>query len=182
MASQTAWVLAAVMAYGVPASAGALCEHPPGNVAQAGQRGQRPGEPGPAKDKDKDGKPQEGHRPFKFWQGDTQIELGITSQQSAEIESIFQATRPKLEATKQKLDKLEAALSQTIKDNSADLTTLSQQIDRLEGTRAELSKTRTLMLYRMRGVLSADQRTKLQAMVDRWEAGRRRSTDPTGRR
>lgn len=179
MASQTAWVLAAVLAYGVPASAGALCDREPGSVAQADHRGQRPGEPGPAKDKD--GKPQEGHRPFKFWQGATQSELGITSQQSAEIESIFQATRPKLEAIKEKLDKLEAAVSQTIRDNSADLATLSQQIDRLEGTRTELSKTRTLMLYRMRGVLSGDQRAKLQAIVDRWEASRRKSTDSTGR-
>jgi Spy/CpxP family protein refolding chaperone len=181
MASQTAWVLAAVLAYGVPASADASCDRSLAGVAQADQRGQRPGEPGPAKDKDKDDKPQEGHRPFKFWEGATQIELGITNQQSAEIEAIFKATRPRLEATKQKLDKLEAALSQTIKDNSADLATLSQQIDRLESARAELYKTRTLMLYRIRGVLSADQRTKLQALVDRWEASRRKSSDPTGR-
>jgi Spy/CpxP family protein refolding chaperone len=175
MASQTAWVLAALMAYGVPASAGALCDRAPGGVAQAGPK---PGEPPPVKDKD--GKPQEAHR-FKFWEGPTQIELGITSQQSAEIEGIFQATRPKLEIAKQKVDKLEAALSETIKDNSADLATLGQQIDRLEIARAELYKTRTLMLYRMRGVLSADQRAKLQALVDRWEASRRKPTDATGR-
>jgi Spy/CpxP family protein refolding chaperone len=185
MAGQTAVVLAAVLAYGVPASAGSLCGRSASGVAQTDQRGQRPGEPEAAKDKDKDkdkdARPHEEHRPFKFWEGTTQTELGITSQQSTEIETIFQATRPKLEATKQKLDKLEAGLSQTIKDNSADLATLSQQIDRLEIVRAELYKTRTLMLYRMRSVLSGDQRAKLQALMDRWEASRRKSTDPTGR-
>lgn len=181
MSSKIAWALAAFLVYGAPASAAALCEHALAAGVQAEQRGQKPGEP--AKDQASDKPGAEGHRrPFKFWEGPTQIELGITSQQSAEIEGIFQSTRPKLEATKQKLDKLEAALSQTIRDNSADLATLSQQIDKLEATRTELSKTRTLMLYRMRGVLSADQRAKLQAMVDRWEASRRKSSEPTGRR
>ena len=74
-------------------------------------------------------------------------------------------TLPTLEAAKDKIDKLEATLSQTIKDNTADLATVAQQVDRLEAARADLYKTRTLMLYRMRGVLSADQRAKLQAIV-----------------
>ena len=56
-------------------------------------------------------------------------ELGITNQQSADIEQIFQATLPKLEAAKDKLDKLEATLSQIIKDNTADLATVAQQVD-----------------------------------------------------
>jgi hypothetical protein len=42
-----------------------------------------------------------------------------------------------------------------------------------------LFKTRTLMLYRMRGLLSAEQRAKLQA---RWEADHHKSPDSTGRR
>jgi hypothetical protein len=45
--------------------------------------------------------------------------------------------------------------------------------------RAELYKTRTLMLYRMRLVLSADQRAKLQA---RWEADHKKPSEPSGRR
>ena len=80
---------------------------------------------------------------------------------------------------KDKIDKLEATLSQTIKDNTADLATVAQQVDRLEAARADLYKTRTLMLYRMRGVLSADQRVKLQAA---WEASRPKGNDPAVRR
>jgi Spy/CpxP family protein refolding chaperone len=162
---------------GAPATASALCAHD-GDGDQGRPRDAH------ESDRDKDqGKPQAGkkdeHRPWKFWQGDSKIELKITNQQSAEIEKIFQATLPKLEAAKDAIDKLEATLSQTIKDNTADLATVGQQVDRLEAARADLYKTRTLMLYRMRGVLSADQRAKLQA---NWEAARARNNDPAVRR
>jgi Spy/CpxP family protein refolding chaperone len=174
MARHLAWILAATLGYGAPASASALCGHD-GEFAQGGQRGDQ------SKDRGKDDKParKDEHRPWKFWQGDSKTELGITNQQSSEIEAIFQSTRPSLEAAKDKIDKLEAILSQTIKDNTADLATVAQQVDRLEAARADLYKTRTLMLYRMRGLLSADQRARLQAA---WEAARARSNDPAGRR
>jgi Spy/CpxP family protein refolding chaperone len=173
MARHLAWILTASLAYGVPAAASSVCGHD-GDAEQGGQRG------GQAQDNDH-GKPpgRDDHRPWKFWQGDTKATLGISNQQSADIELIFQATLPKLEVAKDKIDKLEATLSQTIKDNVADLATVAQQVDRLESARADLYKTRTLMLYRMRGVLSADQRAKLQAM---WDAGRPKSPDPAGRR
>ena len=172
MARHLVWVLAAALLCGAPASASALCGHD-GDAEQADQRGGgREGDHGkpPAKDD---------HRPWKFWQGDSKTELGISNQQSADIEQIFQATLPRLEAAKDKIDKLEATLSQTIKDNTADLATVAQQVDRLEAARADLYKTRTLMLYRMRGVLSADQRARLQAI---WEAGRAKNPDPAVRR
>jgi Spy/CpxP family protein refolding chaperone len=189
MFRQTAWVLSAALALCVPASAAALCEHEDTGAQterdqRGGQRGeQRPGEQRPADqrpaDPRSDGRGAQEHRPFKFWQGDTQTALGITNQQSAEIEQIFQATFPKLEKLKDKLDKVEATLSQTIRDNTADLDTVALQVDRQESVRAELYKTRTLMLYRMRLILSADQRAKLQA---RWEADHRKPSDASGRR
>lgn len=175
MARHLAWVLTASLVYGVPASASALCGHD-GEAGQGGQRGSQ------SPDKGGDhGKPpgKDEHRPWKFWQGDSKTDLGITNPQSSEIEQIFQSTLPRLESAKDKIDKLEATLSQTIKDNTADLATVAQQVDRLESARADLYKTRTLMLYRMRGVLSADQRAKLQAI---WEAGRPKSPDPSVRR
>ena len=177
MATQTAWILAVALASSVRPSAAATCMPEPGVMEQADQRA------GGAKDHGEDHKgPKQNHRPWKFWQGESRIELGLTSQQADDIEQIFRSTLPKLEATKEKLDKLEAALSQTIKDNTADLATVAQQVDRLESTRAELQKTRTLMLYRMRGVLSAEQRAKLETIWNRRESDRRKSSDPSGRR
>ena len=97
MARQAAWILAAAVASAVPASASpvALCEQ----AAQGEQRAPQSGE----SNKDHQ-KPQQGRRPLKFWQGETKTELGITNQQSTEIEQIFRATLPKLEASKEKLD------------------------------------------------------------------------------
>ena len=121
-------------------------------------------------------RPQE-RRPWKYWQGESQKEIGITAQQSTEIEQIFQAAMPKLEATKKKLDQLEAGLSQLMKASVVDLVAFNQQLDQVNSTRAELYKTRMLQLYRMRAVLTAEQRGKLQAILDRWEAAHRKSPD-----
>jgi len=175
MAWQIAWILTVALACGAPASAAALCEHGP---EQTDQRAGKPGDR--SQDKDHHDPPaRDDHRPWKFWQGDSKATLGITNQQSAEIEQIFQSTLPTLEASKDRIDKLEATLSRTIKENTADVATVAQQIDRLESARAEVYKARTLMLYRMRGLLTADQRAKLQAM---WEAGRPKNQNQPGRR
>ncbi|HET7618625.1 MAG TPA: hypothetical protein VFK20_08945, partial [Vicinamibacterales bacterium] len=101
-------------------------------------------------------------------------ELGITNEQSAAIEEIWQASLPKLRASRRQLDDLEGVLSQMIRD-AAEESLVAAQIDRVESVRSEMNKGRTLMLYRMNRVLSADQRQKLKAMHDRWEASRRRS-------
>lgn len=174
MARHLVWILAAALAVAtsIPASAACASEV---DGDQADQRAVPRGNDGDNRRSQGGGE----HRPWKFWQGDSKTELGITNQQSAEIEQIFRETLPRLEATKERIDKLEATLSQTIKDNTADLATVGQQVDRLEAARADVYKTRTLMLYRMRGVLSADQRAKLQSM---WEAARRKNPDSGVRR
>lgn len=173
MARHLAWILGAALACAAPATAAPMpCAHDV-DAAQADARA------GSAADNSRGRPPaREEHRPWKFWQGESQTEIGITAQQAAAIEQIFQGALPKLEAAKERIDKLEATLSKTIQDNTADLATVSEQVDRLEAARAELSKTRTLMLYRMRALLSPDQRAKLQAL---WEAGRAKQGAPSGR-
>ena len=113
--------------------------------------------------------------PFKWWiNEDSRAELGITDEQSAAIEQIWQASLPKLRASRRQLDDLEHVLSQMIRE-AAEESLVAAQIDRVESVRSDMNKRRTLMLYRMNRVLSADQRQKLKAMHDRWEASRRRS-------
>lgn len=116
----------------------------------------------------------------KWWQEPKdRAELGITDQQAAKIEQIFesamQVQRPRWEA----FEKLEAELNQVIKEASADPSVVQKQVDRVETLRAELAKNRTMMIYRMHQVLSAEQRAKLQARFDREH---RRSSDMPGRR
>ena len=99
-------------------------------------------------------------------------ELGITDQQAAAIEQAWQTTIPKLRELRERLDKLEAQLSQMILDASEESAVVAQ-IDKVENTRTEANKARTLMLYRMNRVLTPDQRVKLKAMHDQREASRR---------
>ena len=46
-------------------------------------------------------------------------------------------------------------------------------VDQVEHSRAELAKSRTLMIYRMHQILTVDQRAKMNALHERWEQERR---------
>jgi Spy/CpxP family protein refolding chaperone len=106
--------------------------------------------------------------PIAWWKTDaTMKELALTADQSARIESIFQASMVDLRREKTDLDTVEGKLSHLIEIN-ADEGRVTREIDRAETARAALNKTRTLMLLHMRQILTADQRTKLNAMRDRW--------------
>ena len=54
---------------------------------------------------------------------------------------------------------------------------MDRQIDRVEAVRANLNKMRTLMLLHMRQVLTPDQRTRFNALHDRWEQENRARRD-----
>ena len=126
----------------------------------------------------------------KFWQEPKlRQEIGITDQQSAAIEQIFSSSIQSLRDARKDLDSLEAVLSKTIQENTADVFSVSQQVDKVEAARTAYNKARTLMLYRMNLVLSPDQRVKVKAMNDRYEEQRRKEDDdhrkqgkPDGRR
>lgn len=107
----------------------------------------------------------------KWWLYD-RTELGITDQQSREINQIFESTLPKLRETRQETERAEEELSRAIKEHKADLATISSLIDRAESWRSQHAKVRVLMLYRIDLLLSADQRSKLQALRARQEAAR----------
>lgn len=120
---------------------------------------------------------QEQQQRRRWWQDEQfKTELGLTEQQSASVEAIFQSAIPKLKAAKTQLDGLEAELSRMIKERTADEAVVSAQIDKVEAARAELSKNRTLMLYRIHRILTLEQNTKLQALHDRWEKERGRDS------
>src|SRR5207245_9604453 len=85
-----------------------------------------------------------------WWKSDEfQKDLGLTSDQCARIDSVFQATLPKLREGRAELDREEAALSQLV-DQNVDEAQIAKQVDVVEATRARLNKMRTLMPFRMR--------------------------------
>jgi Spy/CpxP family protein refolding chaperone len=111
---------------------------------------------------------------FKWWKADRFLkELKLTPDQSTRIEAVFQAAQPALRAQKRALDKLEDELSNMIHDTTVDEAELEQFIDRVESARADLSKSRTLMLVRMRRILTAEQSTKLHTLFEQNEKQQR---------
>jgi Spy/CpxP family protein refolding chaperone len=114
-------------------------------------------------------------RAHKWWQSElVKAELGLTREQSLEVEQIFQASVPKLKASKQELDRLEAELSRLIAEGVTDEHQVTLKIERVEAARGELGKLRTLMLYRVHRLLTPAQRAKLKAINDRGERERDR--------
>jgi len=112
-------------------------------------------------------------QPMQWWKTDpAKTELGLTSDQSARMEGIFQESMGQLRQQKGELDRLEGKLSRLI-EASADEVQVTQQIDQVEAVRSALNKTRTLMLLRMRQTLTPEQRLKLNALHKVWERDQR---------
>jgi Spy/CpxP family protein refolding chaperone len=118
---------------------------------------------------------------FKWWQSETfQREMSLSAEQTARLEEIFQGAVPALRAQKQALDKIEDEFSALVADGRADESQALEHITRLEAARSELGRTRGLMLYRMRRILTSDQHVKLKVLHDQYERDRRRG-QPSGR-
>ena len=106
---------------------------------------------------------------FPWWRdAQFQKELSLTSDQSGRIDSVFQSTISLLRQKREELDQQEAELSRLIAAN-ADEAVVVRQVDKVEGIRAGLNKHRTLMLLRMRQVLSPDQRVKLNKLYEQYQ-------------
>ena len=104
---------------------------------------------------------------FKWWQMERfQKGLTLTQEQIDRIEAIFQTAEPSLRAQKAALDKAEHKLSKVITDTKSDEATVVQAAERVESARAELSRTRTLQLFRMRRVLTDEQNLRMKEMHD----------------
>jgi Spy/CpxP family protein refolding chaperone len=126
----------------------------------------------------------EGQRRIAKWWIDAseRLELGISDQQSAKIEAIFQSTLPAQRDRWREHEKLEPAVEQLIKDGTADPADVARQVERLHTLKAELNATRITTLYRMLRELSPEQREKFRRMDERRGAERRKSTDSHIRR
>jgi len=100
---------------------------------------------------------------FKWWQSDLyKRELGLTPEQSRRLEDIFQAAVPNLRVQKKALDQAETDFERLVE--KGDDGAVMEQVGRVEIARAELNKSRTMMLIRMRRVLTTDQWAKFTAL------------------
>jgi Spy/CpxP family protein refolding chaperone len=111
---------------------------------------------------------------FPWWRDPQfQKELSLTAEQSGKIDAVFQQTIPILRQKKTDLDAMEDELSNMIAAN-ADEAAVTRQVDKVEAIRANMNKMRTLMLLRMRQVLSPEQRARLNRLHEEWEKTHKR--------
>jgi Spy/CpxP family protein refolding chaperone len=101
----------------------------------------------------------------KWWQDEQfRRELGLTTEQTSRLEEIFQKHQPKLREHMQALSQAEDELNKLIE--KGDDASVMAHMGVVEAARAELNKTRTLMLLRMRRSLTADQWAKFTALAN----------------
>jgi Spy/CpxP family protein refolding chaperone len=125
------------------------------------------------------GPPQSVQRGLKWWQDERmKAELRLSAEQSARIEEIFTASFAKMREKVDELNRREEQLSNLISGNDVTEAQLIKEADQVEALRSLLSKDRTLMLFRMRRVLSAEQRSKLVEIQKAQERERRGARGP----
>jgi Spy/CpxP family protein refolding chaperone len=111
---------------------------------------------------------------FKWWQDARfKTELGLTPDQCKRAEDVYQEILPRMTTEKEELDRLEKRLSEVVAAGVLPEADVVRLIDQVESARAQLGKDRTLMIYRLRQMLTPDQRAKMKALHDAREKERR---------
>jgi Spy/CpxP family protein refolding chaperone len=132
----------------------------------------KPQQPNP---QGRDGRRDQSHECRPWWkEAKCVAEIGITSEQSATIDAIFKSEIEKMKPLRDSINQLERELNDTVRANTTEVAAFTRQVQKIEKMRAELNTMRTVMLYRMRRVLTNDQHAKLTAMLERRDAERRK--------
>ena len=111
---------------------------------------------------------------FRWWKDDGFTrDLALTPDQSERIEAVFQAAQPALRAQQRALSMLEHELEKLVKEARVEESEVDIFVGKVEAARADLAKTRTMMIYRIRRILNDEQHAKLQALFEKREKERR---------
>lgn len=92
--------------------------------------------------------------------------INLTPEQSRDIEKIFVRSRTRLIDLKADLEKKQVALQSSMEDQGVERRTVEKQIEAVENARAELQKTRAVMILDMKQVLRPDQWERLLRLQD----------------
>lgn len=99
------------------------------------------------------------------WWKNTELatKIGLTADQTKRMDDIVQSSRIELIHIKASLEEEQVMLEPMMNANPPDTAKTLAQIGKIADTRATLEKANAKMLLSIRGVLTADQWTKLQA-------------------
>ncbi len=102
----------------------------------------------------------------KWWQGQPARDLGVTAEQSARIEAIYQAAFPRFQAAMQDAETAQNELNKLIAGEKTTEVEVVRQLGKAQAARNEANRQFTLMLFRFNQELSPEQRQKVKAMFD----------------
>jgi Spy/CpxP family protein refolding chaperone len=169
MIRQCPWIFLLAFLVAASATAAPLCEGQQRGTDQRKPEEQRKG--------DNNNRSDDPPR-WKWWMHpDSRKELRLTDQQVQKIDRIFEDVIPKQRERWHEIERLDKALSQMVTENTADVPTVSQLVEKLEKLRAEERSARTVMIYRMRLLLNAEQRQKVEVIRARLDDERRRQEE-----
>jgi Spy/CpxP family protein refolding chaperone len=101
----------------------------------------------------------------RFWNNPRIVEkLKLTDVQRKEFDDIYMQHREKLIDLRANLQKAELALEPLVRDSQPNETKILAQIDKVAQARADLEKANAAYLLAIRGKLTAEQWTQLQAL------------------
>jgi Spy/CpxP family protein refolding chaperone len=96
---------------------------------------------------------------YKWWLAhDIATQLHLTREQVTKIDDLFESTLPARRAQRQELNALDRRLDALLDSAAADDPDAAALIARVEAARARRNIARTVMLYRMRQILTPEQR------------------------
>jgi Spy/CpxP family protein refolding chaperone len=114
-------------------------------------------------------------QPFKWWQDEKmKAELALTADQSARIEGVFQSSMATQRKNFDELGRREKEFSEMLLRDDTTEAAVMRQAEQVEALRAEMSKNRTLMLFRMNRILTMEQRMKFNELQERRDRERNR--------
>ncbi len=115
----------------------------------------------------------------KWWQDErVKADLHLTPDQCARINDVFEGFVANMSDVARDIRQREDKLSHLISADDVTEAQLLKEVDQLETQRSTLAKARTLMLFRMRRVLSPEQRGRLVEIQKAREQERRSGRAP----
>ena len=110
-------------------------------------------------------------RPSEWWKTPRYMqELKLTAKQSAELDQIIQASRARMTADKEDLDRAQSDFRQLMERPDANQREMLKAAERLEMARYSIAKERTMMGVRIHSVLTPEQRKGLDVIAKRYQA------------
>ena len=112
--------------------------------------------------------------PREWWNAEEiRQELELSDEAVASLHAIFQTTMPELRSAYRLLRKHQEQFDQLLERVDTTEEEVLHELDHLETARAEVNKARAMMLFKMRRVLTPDQRNKLDDIRERRQNERR---------